>query len=163
LWLNAHYIKNGDPARLTGLLLPHLERRGIDPQGGPEVAAVVKTLQERAQTLEEMAERAVFFFRAPESYDEAALAKFDKEHLRAVYDAVADRLATATVAPAAEMDALFKEICADKGWKMGQVAQPVRIALSGAAQAPGIGEIIVTLGIDETVKRIARARETVAA
>jgi glutamyl-tRNA synthetase len=110
-----------------------------------------------------MAERAVFYFKAPESYDEAALAKFDKEHLRAVFDAVAGRLATACVATAAEIDALFKEICADKGWKMGQVGQPVRIALSGGAQAPGIGEIVVTLGIGETVRRIARARETVAA
>ena len=163
LWLNAHYIKNGDPARLAGLLAPHLTKRGIDPQGGPEVAAVVRTLQERAQTLEEMAERAVFYFKAPESYDEAALAKFDKEHLRAVFDAVADRLAAAGAATAAEIDALFKEICADKGWKMGQVGQPVRIALSGGTQAPGIGEIVVTLGIGETVKRIARACEIVAA
>jgi len=163
LWLNAHYIKNGDPARIGGLLVPHLTKRGIDAQGGPEVAAVVRTLQERAQTLEEMAERAMFYFKAPESYDEAALAKFDKEHLRAVFDAVADRLATADAATAAEIDALFKEICADKGWKMGQVGQPVRIALSGGTQAPGIGEIVMTLGIGETVKRIARAREAVAA
>jgi glutamyl-tRNA synthetase len=163
LWLNAHYIKNGDPVRLAGLLVPHLEKRGIEPQGGPEVATVVRTLQERAQTLEEMAERAVFFFKAPESYDEAGLAKFDKEHLRAVYDAVADRLATAGVATAAEVDALFKEICAGKGWKMGQVGQPVRVALSGGTQAPGIGEIVEALGIDETVRRIARAREAVAA
>jgi glutamyl-tRNA synthetase len=163
LWLNAHYIKNGDPVRLAGLLVPHLEKRGIEPQGGPEVATVVRTLQERAQTLEEMAERAVFFFKAPESYDEAGLAKFDKEHLRAVYDAVADRLATAGVATAAEVDALFKEICAGKGWKMGQVGQPVRIALSGGTQAPGIGEIVEALGIDETVRRLSRAREAVAA
>ncbi|KAB0667413.1 glutamate--tRNA ligase [Oryzomonas japonica] len=163
LWLNAHYIKTGDPARLAGLLLPHLESRGIDPQGGPEVAAVVKTLQERAQTLEEMADRAAFYFKAPDAYDEAALAKFDKEHLRAVYDAVAQRLATVATATAEDIDALFKEICADKGWKMGQVGQPVRVALSGGSQAPGIGDIIVTLGIGEAVKRIARARETVAA
>jgi len=163
LWLNAHYIKNGDPARLAGLLEPHLAKRGINPQAGPDMAAVVRTLQERAQTLEEMAERALFYFKAPDSYDEAALAKFDKEHLRAVFDVVADRLAAAVVATAPEIDALFKDICAGKGWKMGQVGQPVRIALSGGTQAPGIGEIVETLGIHETVRRIARAREAVAA
>ncbi|QEM69632.1 glutamate--tRNA ligase [Geobacter sp. FeAm09] len=163
LWLNAHYIKTGDPVRLAGLLLPHLATRGIDPQGGPEVAAVVRTLQERAQTLEEMAERAAFFFKAPDAYDEAALAKFDKEHLRAVFDTVAQRLAGCAATTVPEIDALFKEICADKGWKMGQVGQPVRIALSGGTQAPGIGDIIATLGIGEAVKRIAGARETVAA
>ncbi|MEI6705134.1 MAG: glutamate--tRNA ligase, partial [Deltaproteobacteria bacterium] len=57
---------------------------------------------------------------------------------------------------------LFKEICAENGWKMGQVGQPVRIALSGGTQAPGIGEIVVTLGIEETIRRIQKARDFVA-
>ena len=163
LWLNAHYIKAGDPQRLAGLLLPFLAERGIDPQiGGPDLPTVVKTLQERARTMIEMAEGALFYYRAPESYDETALAKFDKEHLQAVYGAVADKLATSAAVTAAEFDAIFKEICTDKGWKMPQVGQPVRIALSGGTQAPGIGEIIVTLGIEETLLRIKLAQETVA-
>ena len=163
LWLNAHYIKAGDPQRLAGLLLPFLAERGIDPQiDGPDLPTVVKTLQERARTMIEMAEGALFYYRAPESYDETALAKFDKEHLQAVYGAVADKLATSAAVTAAEFDAIFKEICTDKGWKMPQVGQPVRIALSGGTQAPGIGEIIVTLGIEETLLRIKLAQETVA-
>ena len=69
-----------------------------------------------------------------------------------------DRAAATT---AAEYDALFKEICTDHSWKMPQVGQPVRIALSGGTQAPGIGEIVVTLGKDETIRRIVRALEAV--
>jgi len=75
---------------------------------------------------------------------------------------VADKLATATATTAAEFDALFKEICTEGGWKMPQVGQPVRLALSGSTQAPGIGEIIMALGVSETVARIKRAREQVA-
>jgi glutamyl-tRNA synthetase len=163
LWLNAHYIKNGDPERLADLLLPHLSSRGVSTLHGPDLVSVVKTLQERAQTLEEMAERALFYYNAPETYDDAALAKFDKSHLTAVYGVVADRLASACVTTAAELDALFKEICTDNGWKMPQVGQPTRIALSGGTQAPGIGEIIVVLGIEEAVRRIRKAQESVAA
>jgi len=163
LWLNAHYIKNGDPQRLAGLLTPFLVEKGIDLQaGGPDLSAVVKTLQERARTMIEMAEGALLYYRAPESYDEAALAKFDKEHLLAVYGAVAEKLAASSAVAATEFDALFKELCTEKGWKMPQVGQPVRIALSGGTQAPGIGEIIVALGIEETLRRIERAREAVA-
>ena len=160
-WLNAHYIKNSDPERLADLLLPHLSARGVTTLNGPDLMAVVKTLQERAQTLEEMAERAVFYYNAPVSYDETALAKFDKELLLAVFSAVMEKLSKVSEADVSVIDVLFKEICSEKGWKMGQVGQPVRIALSGGTQAPGIGEIVVTLGVEETVRRIEKAREHV--
>ena len=162
-WLNAHYIKNCDPERLAGLLLPHLSARAVTTLNGPDLMAVVMTLQERAQTLEEMAERAVFYYNAPDSYDEIALAKFDKEQLLAVFTAVTEKLSTAPTDDVATVDALFKEICTENLWKMGQVGQPVRIALSGGTQAPGIGEIVVTLGVEETIRRIQKAREFVAA
>ncbi len=162
LWLNAHYIKHGDPERLADLLLPHLSKRSVTTLGGPDLMAVVKTLQERAQTLEEMAERAVFYYNAPLSYDDAALAKFDKDQLLAVYSASSDKLSSAAIDSVAGVDGLFKEICAVGGWKMGQVGQPVRIALSGGTQAPGIGEIVMTLGVEETVRRIQKARDFVA-
>ncbi|NTV49939.1 MAG: glutamate--tRNA ligase [Geobacteraceae bacterium] len=158
-WLNAHYIKNGDPERLADLLLPHLSARGVTTLNGPDLMAVVRTLQERAQTLEEMAERAVFYYTPPVSYDEAALAKFDKELLLAVFSAVMEKLSKVSDADVSLIDALFKELCSEKGWKMGQVGQPIRIALSGGTQAPGIGEIVVTLGIEETVRRIQKALE----
>ncbi len=162
-WLNAHYIKTGDPERLADLLLPHLSSRGVSTLNGPDLLAVVRTLQERAQTLEEMAERALFYYQAPQSYDEAALAKFDKAHLSAVFAAVAAKLTAGGVSSAAELDARFKEVCSDNNWKMPQVGQPTRIALSGGPQAPGIGEIIETLGIEEAVRRINAARAALAA
>jgi glutamyl-tRNA synthetase len=162
-WLNAHYIKNGDPARLGELLKPHLASRSVTDTSAPDLIGVISTLQERAQTLEEMADRALFYYRAPQSYDEAALAKFDKAHLAAVFAAVSAKLSATTVSTAAECDALFKGICTEGGWKMPQVGQPVRVALSGSTQAPGIGEIIMVLGIAETTARIKRAMEQLTA
>ncbi len=157
LWLNAHYIKNCDTERLADLLLPHLSKRDVTTLGGPDLMLVVKSLQERAQTLEEMAERAVFYYNAPQGYDEVALAKFEKEHLLAVFAAVVERLSVCTATEPAAIDAIFKEICSENGWKMPQVGQPVRIALSGGTQAPGIGEIINVLGCDEAIRRLQNA------
>jgi len=159
LWLNAHYIKNGDTERLADLLLPHLSKREVTTLGGPDLMLVVKTLQERAQTLEEMAERAVFYYNAPQSYDDTALAKFEKEHLLAVFAAVAGKLSASSVTDSSGIDVLFKEICSENGWKMPQVGQPVRIALSGGTQAPGIGEIINVLGCDEAIRRLQNAAD----
>lgn len=158
-WLNAHYIKTGNPARLAELLQPHLAGRGVTDTSVPDLAGVISTLQERAQTLEEMAERALFYYQAPQQYDEAALSKYDKPHLAAVFSAVAARLSATNAAAAPEFDTMLKEICAEGGWKMPQVGQPLRIALSGSTQAPGIGEIITALGVNETIARIERARE----
>jgi glutamyl-tRNA synthetase len=154
LWLNAHYIKSGDPERLSNLLMPHLSRRGVGTLNGPDLVTVVKTLQERAQTLEEMADRALFYYQSPQEYDQVALAKFDQAHLGAMYGVVIDRLSAAPGLSAAEYDAIFKEICTENSWKMPQVGQPLRIALSGGTQAPGIGEIVEALGAEESIRRI---------
>lgn len=163
-WLNAHYIKACEPERLADLLLPHLSSRGVSTLNGPDLVAVVKTLQERAQTLEEMADRALFYYAAPTSYDEAALGKFDKAHLAAVFAAVVTMLSAATgLVSAADLDQKFKELCTENGWKMPQVGQPIRIALSGGTQAPGIGEMVEAMGIEEAVRRITRAHEALAA
>ena len=56
LWINQHYIKNADPARLARLLSPHMGDLGIDPAAGPDLVEVVREMQERARTLVEMAE-----------------------------------------------------------------------------------------------------------
>jgi glutamyl-tRNA synthetase len=80
-----------------------------------------------------------------------------------VYAVVAEKLSSSTATSSAEFDQLFKEICGENGWKMPQVGQPTRIALSGGTQAPGIGEIVQVLGVAEAVRRINTARESVAA
>ena len=101
-----------------------------------------------------MADRALFYYQAPDTFDEAALAKFEKTHLGAVYTAVIEKLSAALEATAADVDAILKEICMENSWKMPQVGQPLRIALSGGTQAPGIGEIVETLGVEESIRRI---------
>ncbi|MSM38360.1 MAG: glutamate--tRNA ligase [Geobacter sp.] len=158
LWLNAHYIKTGDPARLAQLLIPFLEQRGVSLASGPELVSVVRSLQERARTMIEMADGALFYYIPPVDYDLVALRKFGTDHLVAVCGAVLDKLGGSAAQSAAEFDLLFKEVCTEQGWKMPQVGQPVRIALSGGTHAPGIGEIIQVLGVQETCRRIEQIR-----
>ena len=111
--------------------------------------------------MREMAQRALFFFRAPMEFDRDAVAKFDPAHLGMVFSEVAQALPGDDVeVTAEEIDALLKGLCQDKGWKMPQVGQPVRIALSGGTQAPGIGEIVSVLGCAETRRRLGFAIKT---
>ena len=163
LWLNAHYIKGGDPQRLADLLLPFLKERQVDVTHGPSLPAVVRTLQERARTLLEMADGAVFYYRSDFDYDPQAVEKFLKPDVIPLYEAVLDRLGKLDEFSHQGIDALFKEICVEKGAKMGQLGPPVRIALCGGTTSPSIFEVIEVLGKEETLKRIKRVVDFISA
>ncbi len=157
LWLNAHYIKAGDPARLAELLLPFLAERGVDPASGPDPVAVVRTLQERSRTMLEMADGAIFYYRPDFEYDGKSVAKFFTPAGRELLEELAAWLGTLTDTGHDSLAALFDGLCAGRGVKMKDVAQPARFALTGGAASPGIYEVIGVLGRDETVRRIRRA------
>jgi len=161
LWLNAHYIKTGDPRRLANLLVPFLKERGVDASGEPDLAAVVRTLQERARTMLEMADGAVFYYRADFDYDPAAAEKFLKPGVLPLFEQVGEHLATLADFSHQGIEGLFKGICEERGIKLGQVGPPVRVALCGGATSPSIFEVIEVLGKEETIRRIVRAAEFV--
>lgn len=156
LWLNAHYIKGGDPQRLADLLIPFLKERQVDVTHGPSLPAVVMTLQERARTMLEMADGAVFYYRDDFDYDPPAVEKFLKPDVLPLYEAVLDRLGKLDEFSHQGIEALFKDICGEKGVKMGQLGPPVRVALCGGTTSPSIFEVIEVLGKEETLKRIKR-------
>ena len=158
LWLNAHYIKTGDPARLAELLLPFLGERGVFPaNGGPSLLAVVKTLQERSKTMLEMADGALFYYAPEMVYDEEALLKHIKPETSGYLQTLVTALAAASDFSHDSIETSFKEVCAELGIKMGQIGPAVRIALSGGTVSPSIYEVMETLGREETCRRLERA------
>ncbi len=155
LWLNAHYIKTGDPVRLSDLLVPFMSARGVDASaGGPKLVAVVKTLQERSKTLIEMADGAVFYYTPEISYDEEAIGKHVKPETAGYLKRLVKSLAAATEFSHDDIEIVFKEVCADLGIKMGQVGPAVRIALCGVTVSPGIYEVMEVLGKEEICRRL---------
>jgi len=159
LWLNAHYIKNGDPEWLADLLVPFLRERGVEQFARPNLTAVVKTLQERARTMLEMADGAVFYYLGDFAYDPQAAEKFLKPETLPVYEAVVGKLEHLADSSHQGIEVMFGEICAELGVKMGKVGPPVRVALCGGTVSPGIYEMIEVLGKEESLKRLRRAMD----
>ncbi|WP_243373925.1 glutamate--tRNA ligase [Geotalea sp. SG265] len=157
LWLNAHYIKTGDAVRLSELLKPFMAEKGIDAGTGPDLVQVVKTLQERARTLVEMAEGAVFYYQRDFAYEEKAVDKFLTADTPSLYRLLIEKLSSLASFDHDGIESIFKGICEEKGLKLGQVAQPARIALCGGTAAPGIYEVMAVLGKEETCLRLERA------
>ena len=154
LWLNAHYIKTGDPERLGDLLRGYLPGQGVDPEGGPELPAVVKTLQERARTMVEMAQGAAFYFKNEIEYDPEAAARFLTPDKAPVFDAVIRRLAACHDFSEQGIGNAFAEVMAETGLKLGKIGPAVRVALTGGTVSPGIYEVISVLGKDESLRRL---------
>ncbi len=157
LWLNAHYIKTGDPARLGNLLREYLDAKGVSTEAGPELPAVVRTLQERARTMVEMAEGAVFYFTREVVYDPEAVAKQLTADKQPVLEALLRGLESCADFDEAAIEAVFAGVLADLGLKMGKVGPAVRVALTGGTVSPGIYEVMAVLGKEESLRRLARA------
>lgn len=157
LWLNHHYIKESPPEALASLLVPFLEERGVKAEKGPRLEAIVKTLKERSKTLKEMADNALFYFRDEVEYDPKAAEKFLMPENIAVFKTLIERLEGLEAFTEAAVEAVFSSILEEKGLKLGKVAQPVRVALTGCTVSPGIYEMISAMGGELTLRRLREA------
>ncbi|MCF6267231.1 MAG: glutamate--tRNA ligase [Desulfuromusa sp.] len=160
LWLNGHYIKTGSPEKLAELLKPFLEEKGISINNGPDLVAVVKSLQERSATLIEMANGAVFYFVDVVEYDEKAKAKFLKPDKKDLFEIILNKLGHCEVFSEKQLEAAFAEIMQVTELKFGKVAQPLRVALTGGVPSPGIYEVLQVLGREVSMKRIEQALDS---
>jgi len=157
LWLNHHYIKTGDVGRLAELLREYLAARGVETAGGPDLAEVVKTLQERSRTMVEMAEGALFYFARTVECDAEARTKHLTADKRPLLEALADRLERCSAFDAAAVEAAFAEVLEAAGVKLGKLGPTVRVALTGVTTSPGIYEILSVMGKDESLRRLRAA------
>ncbi|MBI3755775.1 MAG: glutamate--tRNA ligase [Deltaproteobacteria bacterium] len=157
LWLNQHYLKEGKIEELALLLIPFLEAKGYNAPADKRLPNIVKGLQERAKTLVEMADSAEFYFKEDIVYEENAAKKFLTPDMAALLDILIDRLHTLPAFTHEAIEAVFNDITNEKTIKLGKIAQPVRVALTGRTVSPGIFEVIETLGKETTIARLKKA------
>ena len=156
-WLNQHYIKQAEASALTAPLAQQLEALGIDPAGGPDLAQVVEVQRERSTTLVEMARKSEFAFRAPQIFDEKAVRKHMTPEAIPALLALADRLQALPQWHADVLEGVVREIAEARGLKMGKLAQPLRVALTGTAASPSIDQTLLLVGRDGCLSRIRHA------
>ena len=157
LALNADHIKATDPKRLSRRLGPFLKQRGYASEPGDYLTAVVKTLHTRSKTLAEMADAAGFYFKDAIDYDEKAAQKHLTDAAAAPIELLIARLESLDPVTEKSLEAAFADIMQATGLKLGKIAQPVRVALTGGTVSPGIFEIISVLGRQRVVTRLKAA------
>ena len=162
LWLNFHYMKSLPLARLVRDIKPFVARRGgTIPGDDAWLEKMIATLRERAKTLVELVDFASFYLNDEIAIEPKAAAKFLKPEIAPALAALAGEIASIDSADFAEasIQAGFARVLDRFAMKLGQLAQPVRVALTGGTVSPGIYEVIAVLGRDRTVRRL-RAAES---
>ncbi len=152
-WLNNHYIKLTDNARLAQLAMPALERDGARLDGAPPLQEVIALLKDRTNTVNELADAAMLFYREPKP-DAALVAQHLTDAARAALAQFADAAKTTDWTKEA-IAALMKQVLADHKMKMPQLAMPLRLAVTGQLQTPSVDAVLVLFGRDVVVQRIA--------
>ncbi|HUA36619.1 MAG TPA: glutamate--tRNA ligase [Candidatus Binataceae bacterium] len=156
LWLNFHYLKQKTAAELAQLVKPFIAKRGWPIPGDDAwLERAVATLHERAKTLDELAEFASFYLRDDVATDPKAAAKFLKPEIADALKTLAVEINAIDgefVEPA--IQSAFERVLAKFSLKLGQLAQPVRVALTGGTVSPGIYEVVAVLGKNRTVARL---------
>jgi len=157
--LNADHIQATAPETLAELLLPFLKKIGIHVESGEFLVKVVKTLVQRSKTMEEMATAATFYFTETIAYEEKAARKFLKPDTRQPLHFLMDALSVIDVFTEENLENAFKSVMDKTGLKLGKIAQPVRVALTGKTASPGIFEITEIIGKEKVIRRLKQAIE----
>ena len=150
--LNGHYLREADPARLADLVAPRVA--GADTA---LLARAMAVLTPRARDVNELAEGAAFLFKSvPLDMDEKA-ASLLHEEARNVLARVHGALSALPDWTEGATEQAVREVAEGLGVKLGQVAQPLRAALTGRATSPGIFDVLALLGREESLARVADA------
>lgn len=152
LWLNQHYIKTGDPEHVAKEFAWHMQRIGVDVSQGPNLEDVIRAQAERTKTLKEMAERSRYF------YEEVSLSDEMKAHfspeLLPVLAMTGERLANVPEWTKEAIHEVLASTAEMHGLKLGKLAQPIRVALTGGTVSPPIDITMVLIGREKVLKRL---------
>lgn len=166
LWLNQQYIMATAPEKLAELVIPFLQKGGIIAEGHELdmawLARAVKTLQERAKTLVELSTSLRYYIVEDVTFDEKAKEKFLGEKSLPLLKDLQNALALHSDFSHAGLEPLFKGIVEKHGVKLGALAQPVRVAMTGGTESPGIYEVLEVIGKEKTLKRLEKALSLIA-
>jgi len=159
-WLSQEYLKKTDAARLVEMAAPFIDKAGLTrPADRARLGAMLETLRERAKTLVELAEFLRFYVVETVELEPKAAAKHLTAQVAPAFDDLVARLEGLGGWDPTTIEAAFQATLESRAMKLGALAQPVRVAVTGGTVSPGIFEVLDVLGRERTLARLARASE----
>ena len=158
LWVNFHYLKSRPLAQLADEIVPFLQAKGYPaPKDKKWLESVIATLRERAKTLCELVDAAHYYLSDEIVFDEKATNKFLTKVIEQPIQSLIQKLSNLSDFNEPAIEQAFTDTLNEHGLRMGELAQPVRLALTGGTVSPGIHDVIAVLGKARTIRRLQQA------
>jgi glutamyl-tRNA synthetase len=165
LWINAEHIKKHTPQELIPLVMPFLIKQGIvDISYIPDIdwlSKAISTLIERSRTLVELANSLRYYICDDIQIDPQAGRKFLNNDTLPLLNSVLTSLIELEDFSAPSIEKLFVSLMEKHDVKLGKLAQPIRVALTGNTVSPGIYEVLELLGKEISINRIEKAIKSI--
>ncbi|WP_406663547.1 glutamate--tRNA ligase [Gallaecimonas sp. GXIMD1310] len=161
-WLNNHYIRTLPAEEVASYLAWHMADQGINTDNGPTLAALVKVLGERVDTLKELAAQSRYFYEDFTDFEPTAA----KKHLRPVaaepLALVKSKLAALSDWTPETIHQAIQATADELAVGMGKVGMPLRVAITGAGQSPSLDVTAHLIGQQRCLARLEQAAEFIA-
>lgn len=154
-WVNGHYVKQVDEARLAGLVVEQLAAKGIAATPG-QIQPKVGLFKDRCATVAALADWLAMYF-VPVAPSAEDLTSHITDAVRPALAALAERLAAVTDWSKASIQQALKETLAATGLKMPQLAVPVRVLVCGRAQTPSLDAVLEHFDKKKVLERLQAA------
>lgn len=158
LWVNFSYLKARALSQLAEEVIPFIQAKGYPvPQDKTWLEKMIATLQERAKTLVDLVDQAHFYLTDNIPIDDKAGKKFLTADAAQPLSKLIEQLSSLDDFNETSIEGAFSTVLQELGLSMGQLAQPVRVALTGSTVSPGIHQVIAVLGKQRTLQRLRAA------
>lgn len=163
LWLNSQYIIKSESGRLAELIIPFLIEKGLIKSDkdidSKWLSKAISLLKERAKTLDELANSLRYFVSDSVEIDLKAAQKFLTSQSIKYLMEIKNALSNLEDFSSVRIEEIFNALAGSYNVKLGTIAQPVRVAITGGTASPGIYELIEIIGKEKTINRLSRAIE----
>lgn len=153
LWLNQHYIKTNPPEQVAVELAWHMQRLGLDVTQGPALIDIIKVQAERVKTMREMAEKSRYFYESVQ-FNEELFKKHITAEILPILNSITMHLTALADWHAEAIHRIIHDQALEAGIKLGKVAQPLRVLVTGDTVSPPIDLTLQLLGREKTLARL---------
>ena len=157
LWLNQHYIKNSDNEKLIFMLNSFFDDMNISTDSGPDLSDLVSVQKDRIETVKDLAEQSTFFYEDFKKYDEKMAEKYLQPVLLKPFKVLYEEFDNNTSWDNENIKSILNKLAEEFDIKIGKLAQPLRVAITGKNVSPGIYDTVRLLGREKTLKRLNNA------
>jgi len=158
LWLNSEYIKMTPEEKLFELVKPFLIKEGyIKEDENIDLnwaCKAIKSLKERCRTLKELANAMRYYLLEYVEIEPEAKEKYINDKTMPLLKEITEKLAQLEEFTQDKIEKIFMDMVNKKGLKLAQVAQPVRVTITGSTVSPGIYEVLEIVGKEKALKRL---------